>query len=165
MNCVTKNRKRFSITWLILVLAHLTTIVSAQQRAKTTPKQGICGTVVEKKGNQMPGPDMPRRLRTGNPVSREVVIYPLIRMEQTDMTDDGFIKAVKGVKPVRTLKSARDGSFCAYGLPAGRYSVLVREPKGLYANLFDGENNLNPVVVANNRVSKATIEITYQAAF
>lgn len=101
----------------------------------------------------------------GRPVVREVVIYPVVNMTQTDMTDDGFVKAVNGLQPVKTIKTDKQGKFCVYGLPAGQYSVLVQEPKGLYARMFDGKNNLNPVLVKKNHVSKAEIAITHQAAF
>lgn len=137
-------------------------------KTKARVQQGICGTVTELKGNHMPQVSedgKTSKTSAGLPAVRDVVIYPVFSMEQAEMTDEGFVKEVKGMKPVRMVKTDKTGKFCAYNLPVGQYSVLVREPKGLYASVFDGKNNLNPVIVKKNRVSKAEIAITHQAAF
>lgn len=161
-------------SWLIIIgLALGVSWVAVAQKATVTKKkkpilQGICGTVTELKGNQMPRITEDGKApgsSAGHPVVREVVIYPVFNMAQADMTDEGFVKAVHGLQPVKTAKTDKQGKFCVYGLPAGQYSVLVQESKGLYAHVFDGKNNLNPVLVKKNHVSKAEIAITHQAAF
>lgn len=125
-------------------------------------KQGICGTVVEKRGNHMPGPDRPTP--TGRPVERDVLIYPVLTTDQVTATDDGFYSNIPG-QPVKTVRSDKQGRFCVYGLPAGTYSVLVREPKGLYANLLDIDGRINPITVKKQRVANVAIQITHQAVF
>ncbi|UFH55530.1 hypothetical protein [Spirosoma sp. KNUC1025] len=124
--------------------------------------QGICGSVLVKRGNFMPGPDKP--VPTGKTIEREVLVFPLLNMSQVDAGDNGFINSVRDAKPVKTVKSDKNGKFCVR-LPVGHYSVLVREPKGLYANLYDSHNNIFPVNVEKNRQSDVKIEISHQAVF
>lgn len=134
----------------------------ARKATKKSPFQGICGTVIVKRGNFMPSPDRPAR--TGQPAEREVLIFSLLNKSQVDVDDDGFVNSVRDAKPVRTVKSDKNGKFCV-SLPVGQYSVLVQEPKGLYANLFDAQNNIFPVNIQKNRRSEVRIEITHQAVF
>ena len=131
---------------------------------KLVAMQGICGTVVEKRGNYMPSPDSPRTNPGGTPVEREVLIFPVLNMSQVDAGDNGFINSVRDAKPVKTVKSGKDGKFCVR-LPVGQYSVMVQEPKGLYANLSDTQNNIFPVTVQKKRQSTIIVEITHQAVF
>ena len=142
---------------------------SRKKVAQYVPKQGICGTVHEKRGNHMPGVDSPgvdsaKPAATGSLVEREVLIFPLLNMSQVDMGDNGFINSVGDAKPIKTIRSDKNGKFCV-DLPVGRYSVMVREPKGLYANLSDTQNNIFPVNVQKNRQSTIKVEITHQAVF
>lgn len=160
-----------SIKYLLiaLLLAGMNLAVFAQKRTsgkvvKASVSQGICGTVVVKQGNYMPSPDSPQPTPNGTPAEREVLIFPLLNLGQIDAGDNGFINSVREMKPIKTVKSKKDGSYCV-SLPVGRYTVVVREPKGLYANLFDSQSNINPVTVTKNRLSRNTLEISHQAVF
>ncbi|WP_332368900.1 hypothetical protein [Spirosoma telluris] len=117
-----------------------------------------------KRGNHMPGPGSPRPNSNGSPVEREVLIFPLLNMSQVDAGDNGFIKSVGDAKPIKKVKSGKNGTFCVI-LPTGRYSVIVQEPKGLYANLFDTKNNIFPVTVEKGKSTQIKVEITHQAVF
>lgn len=156
--------------YLFLTLFLGVAITTCAQKSRSTKNtkavvaQGICGTVVEKRGNHMPSPDSPRSNPGGTPVEREVLIFPLLNMNQIDAGENGFINSVRDVKPVRTVKSATDGTFCV-SLPVGQYSVVVREPKGLYANLSDSQNNIFPVRVEKGKKVQVTVEITHQAVY
>lgn len=112
----------------------------------------------------MPSPDAVRANPGGTPVEREVLIFPMLNAGQVDMGDNGFIRSVRGIKPMKTVKSGKDGKFCVR-LPIGQYSVVIQEPKGLYANLSDSQNNINPVRVEQGKKATATVEITHQAVF
>lgn len=133
-----------------------------KQQSSKALKQGICGTVVEKRGNFMPGPG--KKNGSGTPVEREVIIFPLLNLSQVDAGDNGFITSVREAKPIKTIRTDQDGTFCV-SLPVGRYSVIVQEPKGLYANVSDTQNNIFPVNVQENRQSTIRVEITHQAVF
>ncbi|QJD81266.1 hypothetical protein HH216_06420 [Spirosoma rhododendri] len=136
----------------------------AKTRKSVTTKQGICGTVTEKRGNHMPSPDDPRPAGDGQPVVREVLIFPLLNASQVDMGENGFINSVRTAKPVKTVKSDSAGKFCV-SLPAGRYTVVVREPKGLYANLSDTQNNIFPVTVKAGQNAPVSVIISHSAVF
>lgn len=159
----------FFLLGLLLGVAYM---ASAQKpkshkatRQKTTPvKQGICGTVLEQRGNHMPSPDDPRPAGNGQPVVRDILIFPLLNASQVDMGENGFISSVRQAKPVKTVKSDKAGKFCV-SLSAGRYSVVVRDPKGLYANLFDTQNNIFPVTVETGRKQTVTVTISHSAVF
>lgn len=154
--------------FLTLSLSVVLTTCSQKPRSarsiKAVVTQGICGIVVEKRGNYMPSPGSPRLNPGGTPVEREVLIFPLLNMSRVDAGENGFINSVRDVKPVNTVKSGKDGTFCM-SLPVGQYSVVVREPKGLYANLSDSQNNIFPVRVETGKTAQVTVEITHQAVY
>jgi hypothetical protein len=43
--------------------------------------------------------------------------------------------------------------------------VFTKEKNGLYANLFDEKNNINPVIVKPGEYTWRTITIDYEAAY
>lgn len=156
-----------NLSFIFIVLCLITHVASAQKQprrtaAKPVVKQGICGTVVEKRGNRMPGPGA--AASAGRSAVRNVLIFKLLNASEVDMGENGFINSVRNAKPVKTVQSDAKGRFCV-SLPAGKYTVMVREPKGLYANLSDGENNIFPVEVTKNRQATITVEITHAAVF
>lgn len=147
---------------LFSLFSFFASCTAQKQNSLKALKQGICGTVVEKRGNFMPGPG--KKNGSGTPVEREVLIFPLLNLSQVEAGDNGFITSVREAKPVKTLRTEKDGTFCV-SLPVGRYSVIVQEPKGLYANVSDTQNNIFPVNVQKNRQSTIRVEITHQAVF
>ncbi|WP_420151294.1 hypothetical protein [Spirosoma sp.] len=153
--------------WLSTLCLFIASLGYAQKpvrkkAAKNIPAQGICGTVILKQGNFMPGPDKPAR--KGQPIEREVLVFPLLNISQVEQGESGFITSVREAKPVKTVKSDKNGKFCV-SLPIGRYSIIIQEPKGLYANLSDSQNNIFPVNVTKNRRSDIRVEISHQAVF
>ncbi len=151
------NPSAFLLLFLSLVIT-----ACAHKVSRSGHAQGICGTVSEKRGNHMPSPDSPPP--KGHPIEREILIFPLLNMSKIEAGDNGFIKSVGEAKPIETVKSDKAGKFCVL-LPAGRYSIVVREPKGLYANLFDAQNNIFPVTVKKGKQETVSVEITHQAVF
>ena len=138
---------------LILILLTLPYFTYAQ-------KQGIKGQVFWLSGNQMPGPGKLSSPQQG--IAREVFIYNAANQKDTP-SQDGFFKEVNSVFVMKTTSSS-DGSF-KIKLPPGRYSVFVKEEKGLFANLFDSEGCINCVSVREKKYSWITITVDYEAAY
>ncbi|MDZ4716293.1 MAG: carboxypeptidase regulatory-like domain-containing protein [Cytophagales bacterium] len=123
-------------------------------------KQGLHGQVFWVSGNQMPGPDAVLSPNQG--ACREVLVYELTSF--ADATQVGpFFRDIK-TRLVATVQSKADGTF-KIKLPPGSYSVFTKERSGLYANLFDQYNNINPVVIKPGNYSWKTITIDYEVAY
>ena len=123
-------------------------------------KQGIRGQVYWTSGNQMPGPGVKPSPQLG--VQREIFIYELVSLKDCEQKD-GFFTSVSS-RLITTALSKPDGAF-KIKLPPGRYSVFVKEPKGLFANSFDKNSFINPITVIERRFAPVTILINYQAAY
>jgi hypothetical protein len=135
-------------------------IFVASSLAAFSQKQGLYGQVFWVSGNQMPGPESVLSPNQGT--SREILIYEITSIK--DVTQVGpFFRDVK-TKLVATVQSKSDGSFKIKLLP-GAYSIFTKEKTGLYANLFDEKNNINPVIVKPGQYAWKTITVDYDAAY
>lgn len=150
----------------IVLLACFLTATCTNPPTQKLPKQikqGISGQVIWLEGNLMPSIDQPdANTRQGKPVVREIHVYKLVNVKETESQDGFFIK-VKGT-PVKKSYSDASGNF-SIPLPIGEYSVFVKEEQGLYANLFDGKYNVNPVVVNRNKITEIKLKIDYKAVY
>ncbi|MES2388092.1 MAG: carboxypeptidase regulatory-like domain-containing protein [Bacteroidota bacterium] len=129
-----------------------------------TVQQGFEGSVKEVSGNMMPGPGVIRHSGTG--LETDVYIFELTKAETLEKTgaDSRFYKMPK-TKLIAKGKSDKDGCF-RVALPAGRYSVFVNVPgNGLFANRFDGENNVFPCEVLPDALAPVEIKVDYKAAY
>jgi len=127
----------------------------------TQPREGIKGQVFWISGNQLPGPEENHSSHYG--IQRQIHIYEVTTIEETKMTPEGFFSDIK-TKLITSLTTKPDGSF-KVKLPPGKYSIFVQEAEGLYANLFDKNNAINPVVVKERQYSWLPISVDYQAAY
>lgn len=140
--------------FLLLALFLLTSFTAFSQ------KQGLRGQVFWVSGNQMPGPEA--ILSPNQGAVREVLIYELTSFN--DATQVGpFFRDIK-TKMVAAVQSKADGTF-KVKLPPGAYSVFTKERNGLYANLFDERNNINPVNIKPGQYAWKTITIDYEVAY
>ena len=137
---------------LFLLFAHAT--------AASAQKQGIKGQVFWLSGNQMPGPGTVRPPQQG--IVREVHIYRVATINDVEM-DNNYYSKVK-TEFVAKAVSGKDGYF-KVRLEPGEYSVFTVEPKGLFANMFDVNQRINPVIVKPKKFSWVTITVDYEAAF
>jgi hypothetical protein len=150
--------KLFSVPLLFVVLAQMANGCSKID-------QGIQGEVRWLEGNLMPtiSEDPAERApQHGAPVEREILIYELTPMEQAEGQPPLFSKVNSTL--VQQIKTNDKGQF-AVELPAGRYSVFVKEEEGLFANQFDGAGNINPITVYQDSVQTILIEVNYKAAY
>ncbi|RYY07250.1 MAG: hypothetical protein EOP43_03815 [Sphingobacteriaceae bacterium] len=123
-------------------------------------KQGICGTILLKQGNQMPGPG--RVLSAGQPVARKVLVYQLTNVNQAQSNGTIFT-GIKTALVAQTYSNSK--GYFELKLPAGKYSVFVLEKEGLYANYFDGKGSINPIEVVKDSINCKDIYLTNKAVF
>jgi hypothetical protein len=123
-------------------------------------RQGIRGQVFWLSGNQMPGPG--REVAPGLGIRREIHIYEVATRDQADHTDV-FFSNIR-TRHVATVVSDADGRF-KVKLPPGRYSLFVKEPQGLFANLVSTSDEINSVVVEPRKFTWVSITVDYEAAY
>lgn len=148
-----------------LIFSAMIVLAALNRSCEPTIKQGLAGEVRWLEGNLMPsiGEEAEARPdRKGKPVQRELHIYELTTMDEAK-AEGTFFRDIKSLL-VKTVSSNKDGCF-QVELPVGRYSVFVQEDEGLFANIFDGEGNINPVTIKEGEVTEVTIEINYRAAY
>lgn len=123
-------------------------------------KQGVKGTVTVVTGNQMPGPGATPSAPVK--VDRQVLIYEITNVKEVEM-EGVFVKKINK-KLVAKICSKKNGRF-KIKLPAGRYTLLIREKEGLFANIFDQENNIHPILVKSGQFTEVTVQINHRAAY
>ncbi|WP_347157399.1 carboxypeptidase regulatory-like domain-containing protein [Pontibacter chitinilyticus] len=134
---------------------------SASSQQVVPVSQGIAGKVLWKSGNQMPSPDAPPS--QGRGVQRTVYVYELTNASQATAVDGVFYTNLK-TNLVAQVETDADGSF-SVNLQPGTYSLFTKEEKGLFASIFDGEMNINPVEVQKGQVTNVELVINYRASY
>ncbi|GAB3824036.1 hypothetical protein GCM10028895_31770 [Pontibacter rugosus] len=132
------------------------------QEQQAPIKQGVAGRVVMQSGNQMPSPNAPKSSGKRG-VQRTVYVYKLTNGNQAN-TQDGVFHTNIQTNLVTQVVTDANGNF-AVNLRPGKYSLFTKEEKGLYANLFDGENNIFPVEVQQGQVTDVEFLINYNASY
>ena len=95
-------------------------------------------------------------------IQRMVRVYPLTKFSDLKM-EEGLFTAV-AEKPITEVESDENGNY-SIQLSPGRYSLFVVEENGLFANIFDGEGNVNPVTVKENEWTLLDVVVNYQAVY
>lgn len=129
--------------------------------SSTQPKQGLKGQVLWVSGNQMPGPGSKKSSNNG--VQRELHVYELTTIQEATLSPDGFFSGIQ-TKLIAIVTTKEDGTF-TLRLPAGEYSIFVKEDNGLYANRFDQNNSINPIIIKEKEFAWLPITIDYQATY
>ena len=125
-------------------------------------RSGISGTVLWFEGNQMPTIESGPKKDPARAVTRTLHFYQLTNRNQVVETDGFFIKV--GTELVAKVETDQDGNFTV-ALPPGKYSMFSQEEEGLWANLFEGNGDINPVVVKEGEMTLLTFKINYRAAY
>lgn len=151
---------------LFFVLAFFFATLTFQSCKPYKPEgQGITGTITWLEGNQMPtitDVENSDERPAAKPIQRTIRIYPLIQFEDLKV-EQGLYTAI-AEKPLTEVQTDENGKYSVQ-LSPGRYSVFVVEEEGLFANIFDGEGNVQPVTVKENEWTLLDIEVNYKAAF
>ena len=136
--------------------------MNAQENNKIV-KEGIVGQLIWLEGNLMPVIGFEdREASAGQPVQREVHIYEATKTAQAEQNEN-FYSNIK-TELIKTVMSDKNGIF-KVSLPPGKYSIFVKEPKGLFANISDGYGYIMPVEVFKDEVTQTTIKINYMASY
>lgn len=123
--------------------------------------QGISGTVLWYEGDLMPGID--KEPVEGKPIERKILIYEVTHPDQADVIEPGFYGNLQ-TRLITVTHSDGEGKFIV-ALEPGTYSVLVEEPKGLFANTFNEKGEINPVTIHKDELVVLRIRVDYMAAY
>lgn len=148
---------------LLMIMAAL--LLAVTKSCENMPEQGLAGKVRWLEGNMMPTiSEEPEKkpVDKGKPVQRELHIYELTTMEEAKANGTFFHDIETTL--IEKVETNEKGEFVV-ALPAGRYSVFVKEEQGLFANSFDGEGNINPVSIQEGEITTIRIDINYAAAY
>ncbi len=152
--------------WLFPVLVVLCSSLLFQNCKPYKPEgQGITGTVTWVEGNQMPSISSSENAVSKpakKPIQRTIRVYPLVQFEDLKI-EEGLFTAI-AEKPLTEVQSDEKGQYSVQ-LSPGRYSIFVVEEGGLFANIFDGEGNVQPVTVKENEWTLLDIEVNYKAVY
>lgn len=149
-----------------LLFASAFTIMLFQCAPYQPEGQGVVGKVTWLEGNQMPmiaeEGKKNKRSTIGDPVKRTVRVYPLIKISDVTL-DNGLFQSVAAT-PITEIETDENGRY-SVNLSPGRYSILTVEEGGLFASIFDGEGNIQPVTVKENEWTLLDVVVNYKAAF
>ncbi|MHB1327039.1 MAG: peptidase associated/transthyretin-like domain-containing protein [Gemmatimonadales bacterium] len=132
------------------------------QDARVTIREGVWGQVSFWQGDFMPGACSGASITA---VERIVYAFEPARLDQAVLNvPPRRFWAELGSRIVDSTRSDRHG-FYQMSLPPGRYSIVVREEGGYYANGFDEEGYISPAIVHPGQQTKWHLGITYEAVY
>lgn len=125
-------------------------------------RTGIEGYIFRVSGNRMPSPGNP--LPSPKGIHTTLYVYELTSLNQVTRVNEGpFYKDLRS-RLIRTVQSDETGYFFV-ALPPGQYSLFTKKEDLFYANMFDGENHIAPVVVAGGKVAQINVNVDYEASY
>ncbi|MCK5280536.1 MAG: carboxypeptidase regulatory-like domain-containing protein [Cyclobacteriaceae bacterium] len=150
---------------VLIFLLSILFLLGCINQKHSSGKQGIIGEVRWIEGNLMPaiGDTTYIERAKGIPIERDIYIFKAVKQQDALSAGGTFYKSING-ELVYRLKSRKDGTF-KVKLPPGRYSIFVMEKDGYFANIFDGDNYINPVTVQANKFTAIQIQVNYKAFY
>jgi len=152
---------------LITPIKYLTVIVlftlvscTMQKTTQATLKQGIEGNIYKVSGNQMPMKGTERNRPKA--LVCEVYIYQATTSKQAQ--GEGTLYNTISTKLAAKVKTDSAGHYQAE-LPAGLYSVFVKEGNQYFAAESDGTGTLNPAQVVAEKVITRNVTVNHDAAY
>ncbi|KQB99986.1 hypothetical protein [Pedobacter sp. Hv1] len=153
---------KYTIIFLFAGLSLFLTACLTIKDGKPSIKQGVFGRVLWVQGNVMPSPDAPNR-GTGKPIEQTLHIYEITHLNEAEGQAPLFTH-IK-TKLIATIKTNKEGYFQCK-LKPGKYSVFTVEEEGkLFANLFEGNGEINAFEVKTAQVVTFPITINYKAFY
>jgi hypothetical protein len=146
----------FSASLLIMACS------SVKKGNSSTVMQGITGFITETRGNQMPMKDAPPRSPGG--ILTTVFVYESTNLTQVSRIGTSPVYTAVNTKLVASVDTDSSGAFTV-ALPAGSYSLFVKQGKQLYANLFDTNNNIALFTVEEGKLTTARLSVNSRASF
>ncbi|MGV3530175.1 MAG: hypothetical protein ACO1OO_14830 [Flavisolibacter sp.] len=152
---------KFVVVAVFTVIQLLTSCCSTRP-ATGALVQGISGTVYEETGNRMPSPD--RVLPAPKGLKTTVYVYETTGISQVTRVGQSPFYSNIATRLIDSTQTDEQGRF-ALALPAGRYSLFVKVNDLFYANRFDMNNTIAPVVVDSGMVREVNITVSASASY
>jgi hypothetical protein len=150
----------FNFKYLFTLLLISSSSISCSTM-KHQPNYGtIEGHIYNATGNQMPGPG--KDLQPNKGAVREIWIFEPTAEKQVTGTSPLF--NTLSTKSIAHTTSDSTGHY-QIKLPAGRYSIFIKESSGYFAAESDGTGILNPVEVSIGHTTTKDITITLNAVY
>lgn len=149
-----------------LMIAFFTTFAMTSCKTYLPDGQGVTGKITWIEGNQMPtrtvSDEATQTDSKGIAVKRIVRVYPLLNIVDVSM-ENGLIQNLTS-SPITDVESDENGTY-SLKLSPGRYSVFTVEEGGLFANVFDGQGNVQPLTIMEGQWTTLDIVINHKAVF
>ncbi len=150
---------------LFFVFSLCLTIVACSS-GKTTKsqqiKQGLEGRLLLETGNRMPMKGAPPYQPKG--IRDSVFVYEPTNTSQVARVGTSPIYTAIYTKRVASLMTDSTGGF-RVALPAGSYSLFVKQGNHYFANQFDTANNIALITVERRKLTRVNITVNSGATY
>jgi|694.fasta_scaffold03279_13 hypothetical protein len=134
----------------------------SQTARQSAIEQGISGYILQEKGNRMPSPDKPASTPQG--LKTMVFIHSVTEVTQlTKLATPGLYQSVN--TPAVASATTDSTGYFSVSLPPGTYSIFVKYGEGFYANWFNEKNQVSPVEVLEQKVTKVKLIVSAGASY